>query len=145
MDEKDYNILQMLKKNAKLTNKEIARKLMVPLTTVHNRIKKLEKSGSIKNYTVVLDDKKLGSISAYVLLTVDYNMLKEKKLSQYQLASKIRNHGCVEQASMVTGEHDILLKIRAKNMDELDNFVTKYLRNVEGVRRTETMIILNET
>jgi DNA-binding Lrp family transcriptional regulator len=45
---------------------------------------------------------------------------------------------------MVTGGTDILIKIRVENIDELNNFVTIYLRNIEGIEKTRTMVILNE-
>lgn len=145
LDEKDMKILKLLKDNSKLTSKQISKKALIPITTVHNRIKKLEKSGIIKNYTVLLNDKKLGSISAYILVTVDYKLLKEKKLSQHELAKQLKEHEFVEQTSMVTGGSDIILRVRVKDITELDNFVTRYLRNVDGIERTQTMVILNES
>ena len=144
MDEKDFKILDLLKENANLTTKQIAKKTLLPITTIHNRVKKMEKEGIIKKYTALLDDKKLGTISAYILLTVDYKLLKEKKISQHQLSKRILAHKFVENASMVTGRHDIIIKVRTKNITEMDDFVTKYLRNIDGIERSETMIILNE-
>ena len=76
IDEKDLKIISLLKENAKLSMQQIAKKTLIPITTVHNRIKKLEKSGIIKGYTINLDDKKLQSISAFILVTVDYKFLK---------------------------------------------------------------------
>ena len=75
---------------------------------------------------------------------MDYKLLKDKKISQHQLTKKILAHKFVESASMVTGGHDIIIKVRTKNIAEMDDFVTKYLRNIDGIERSETMIILNE-
>ena len=145
MDEKDEKILKLLRENSKLTSQQISKKLLIPITTIHNRIKKLEKEGIIKRYTLELDNKKLGKdIAAYINIVVDYRLLKEKNLSQHELARKLKQHEFVEEAAMITGGTDIIIKVRVKNVDQLDNFVTKYLRNIEGIEKTQTMVILNE-
>ena len=145
MDEKDEKILKLLKENSKLTTQQISKKTLIPVTTVHNRIKKLEKEGIIKRYTLELDNKKIGkSLAAFINITVDYTLLKQIKMSQYELAKKIKQHESVEEVAMVTGGTDILIKVRAKDIDELNNFVTIQLRNIDGIEKTQTMVILNE-
>ena len=146
MDDKDERILEVLKENSKLTTQQISKRVSIPITTVHNRMKKLEKDGVIKKYTAVLDYKKIGKpISAYVLIIVDYKLLKQIKKTQHDLSKKIKQHPSVEEASRVTGGTDIILKTRVKDVEELDEFVTSYLRNVDGVDKTQTMVILNES
>lgn len=144
LDKKDDEILNILRKNAKLTTKQIAKRISMPTTTVHNRIRKLEESGIIKGYAAELDYRKIGkNISAFVLATVDYKFLKEKGISQHELAKKITSHEVVEEVDMITGSFDIIVKIRAKDIEEMDSFVTKFLRNLDGVEKTETVIILS--
>lgn len=144
-DKKDLKILEALKQNARLSTQQISRKTSIPITTVHHRIKKLEKEDIIKGYTVLLDNKKLGKgLAAYVLVFVDYKLLKQIKLSQHDIARKLKKHELVEETDMVTGLADIILKIRVKDIDEMDEFVTKYLRNIEGIEKTQTMVVLHE-
>ena len=145
MDEKDEKILKLLKENSKLTTHQISKKTLMPITTVHYRIKKLEKEGIIEGYTIRLNNKKIGkAITAYVQIIVDYKLLKEKKMSQHDLAKKLKHHEFVEEAAMITGGTDIIIKVRVKNIDKLDNFVTKYLRSIEGIEKTQTMVVLSE-
>jgi Lrp/AsnC family transcriptional regulator for asnA, asnC and gidA len=145
MDKKDEKILNILKENSSLSTQQISKKTLIPITTVHNRIKKLEKEGIIKNYTIVLDNKKIGKpILAYILVTVDYKLLKQIKMSQYELAKKLKLKEEVEEAAMVTGGTDIIVKVRVRNIDELNNFVTKDLRNLDGIEKTQTMVVLSE-
>lgn len=145
LDRKDLAIVAVLKENAKLSTQQIAKKTRIPITTVHNRIKKLEKEGIIKGYTVVLDNKKIGKpLAAFILVTVDYKLLKELKKTQYGLAQQLLRNPTVESSAMITGASDIIIKIRCNNVDELNDFVTVYLRNVEGVEKTQTAIVLNE-
>src|SRR3990167_5232563 len=107
MDKKDEKILELLRENSKLTTHQISKKTLIPITTVHNRIKKLEKEGIIKRYTLELDNKKLGkNIAAYIHITVDYRLLKEIKISQHDLAKKLKQDESVEEAAMVTGGTD---------------------------------------
>lgn len=145
MDKKDELILAILKENSKLSSQQISKKTRIPITTVHNRIKKLEKQGIIKGYTVILDNKKIGKpIAAYVLITVDYKLLKQLKMSQQELAKKLKQHEFVEESAMVTGATDIIIKIRVNSIDQMDSFVTRYLRSIDGIEKTQTMVILNE-
>ena len=145
MDEKDEKILKLLKENSKLTTQQISKKILMPITTIHNRIKKLEKEGIIKKYTLELDNKKIGkAIVAYINIVVDYKLLKEANISQHQLAKKLKQHEFVEEAAIVTGGTDIIIKVRSKNIDELDDFVVNYLRNIDGIEKTQTTVVLNE-
>jgi Lrp/AsnC family leucine-responsive transcriptional regulator len=144
LDEKDSKILEILKQNAKLTTKQISKKVGIPATTVHNRIRKMEETGIISNYTVRLNSRKLGKhISAYILLTVYYKLLKQLKTTQHDLANKLRKCEPVERVDMITGTHDIILRVVTNDIDQLNDFVTKHLRNMEGIEKTETLVVLS--
>ena len=145
MDKKDETILKLLKENSKLTTQQISKKTLMPITTIHNRIKKLLREGIIKRYTIELDNKKLGkNISAYIHIMVDYRILKENKISQHDLGKKLKQQELVEEIAIVAGGTDMIIKVRVKDIDELDDFVTKKLRNMGGIEKTQTMVILNE-
>ena len=145
MDKKDAKILKVLKENAKLSTQQISKKTLIPITTVHHRIKKMEKEGVINGYTTIVDNKKIGkNIAAYVLVAVDYKLLKEKRISQHELAEKLKKHEIVEEVAMLTGVTDIILKIRVKDINELNGFVTRQLRNMDGIENTKTMVVLHE-
>jgi len=142
MDEKDERILNVLKENSKLSTQQISKKISIPITTVHHRIKKLEKEGIIKKYTVVLDSKKIGKlISSYILIRVDYRHTKQ---SQLEMAMNLKSKDAVEEVSIVTGSIDMIVKIRVKDIAELNQFVIKYLRMMEGIERTETLVIMSD-
>ena len=145
LDENDMKIVELLKTDARLTTKQISKKTLLPITTVHNRIKKLERMGIIKHYSAIIDYKKLGkAISAYILMTIDYSYLKQKNITQHDLARSIKNHPWVNHVSMVTGNTDMVLKVVVNDVNQLDEFVTKYLRNMDGIQKTQTMIVLSD-
>ncbi len=144
LDEKDLLIMDILKNDSKLTTGQISKKTRIPITTVHNRIKKLESFGVIKSYTVVLDYKKLNKpILAYVLITVSYNLPSGKKVDQEILARQIRSFSEVEEVGITAGETDIIIKVRLQDVESLNDFVIKKLRSLDGIDKTKTMIVLN--
>ncbi|MEA3342528.1 MAG: Lrp/AsnC family transcriptional regulator [archaeon] len=145
INEKDLAILALLKKDAKLKTQEISRRAGMPVTTVHNRIKKLEENGIITHYCAMVDNKKLGiNISAYVMINVEYRTPSGKKISQAKLAKDIKKNSLVDEASIVAGGTDIIIRIHAKNIDELNEFIINRLRDMDGVANTHTLVVLNE-
>ncbi len=137
LDSKDFLILEHLERDASLTTKKLAAMLGMPQTTVHNRIKKLKQLGVIKKYVAILDHKKLGkALTAYVLLDIDY-------LNHDELFGKLSNLPFVKEVSAVTGANDIIMKVRAKDAEELGEIVLKNLKRMGGVTRTETMLVLD--
>ena len=135
LDEKDFAILDELKKNSKLSEQKIARKTGIPMTTVHNRIKKLRASGLIKKYTIELDYAKMGNpLTAYVILKAIHGA------DQKELLTYVFKIPQIYEAAMVTGEFDIFFKARVSSMDELNKAVVQTLRKKKTVGETRTMI-----
>ena len=111
LDDKDMDILSLLKKNAKSTTQQISRELNIPITTVHNRIKKLESSEIISKYTVVLNQKKLGkTISARLAIRVT------KLADQNKICNELLNLEAVDRVYQITGDHDIVAKVCLKDI-----------------------------
>jgi Lrp/AsnC family leucine-responsive transcriptional regulator len=145
LDEKDIQVLEELKQNAKRTTSQISKRINLPITTVHNRIKKLEKLGVIKNYTVELDYKKLDKpLAAYVMVTVVYMLPSGIKVMQEDVAKEIKGLAGVESVELLTGVTDILVKVRVKDVEELNKFIIKQLRKIEGVDKAQTSVVLSE-
>jgi DNA-binding Lrp family transcriptional regulator len=141
MDENDGEILHELIADGKVTAKELAKRLGLPMSTVHHRIKQLEKNGVILRYAAVPDWKKAGlGVAAYVSVTVNY----DKAPSQEEVAKNIRKLPNVDEVSIITGEADILVKVRAKDIDELNDTLIRRLRTVKGVDKTRTSVVLSE-
>jgi len=143
IEEKDKKILELLMQDAKLTTKQMSKKTLMPITTIHNRIKKMEKEGIIKGYYVKVDQKKLGNeIAAFILVGVTYVMPDGSKISQMDVAKKIKSFREVEEAHVVTGGTDIIVKVRTQNIEKLNDLVINKLRNISGVGGTQTLIVL---
>lgn len=146
IDEKDRAVIKELIKNSRQTTAKISKLTGLPMTTVHNRVKKLRKMGVIINYTVNLNYKKLGRpILAYILISVEYKSSSGKKIRQTEIADKIKKVDGIQDVSILAGGADIIAKVLATDIDDLNRVVTEKLRNIEGVDKTQTMIVLSET
>ncbi len=141
MDEKDSEILAELMKDGKAKIKALSRKLGLPMSTVHHRILRMEKDGIIKRYAVIPDYRKVGlPIAAYIFINVDYSKIE----SQEDVAKEIRKLPNVLDVSMVSGEIDIITKIRAKDVDDMGDAVIKKLRTIKGIAKTVTAVVMKE-
>jgi DNA-binding Lrp family transcriptional regulator len=137
IDEKDLKILKELENNSKQTMKMISRKHKISLTTVYDRIKKLEKSGVIKGYTAIVDYEKLGyGLPVFI-------EIKVKTDKQISFIRKITDHPKVSNIFGVTGDVDLVLECYFKNKTELVDFIRE-LVSIEGVIKTNTRIILDK-
>lgn len=135
LDDKDQAILEVLKADSRLSIQQIARKTGIAVGTVHNRIKQMKASGIIRRYTVDVDKSKLGRrMVAHILLSA------APKSDHIALLDKILQHEFIEGGSAVTGEYDLVLRVRVRDMDELDSFVLKFLRTFDEIAQSETMI-----
>lgn len=145
MDEKDKEILSLLSSNAKLTVNQLSKKTNIPATTIHNRIKRLEQAGVIRGYSVIVDQTKTGKpISAFVLITITYDHSQTRKFFQQGVVKKIRGMENVESTAIVTGGTDVVVKVNLENIGALNYFITEKLRNIEGIDKTQTLVILKE-
>ena len=126
-DEKDREIMVALMADGKAKIKVISRKLGLPMSTVHHRILKMENEGVIARYAAIPDYRKIGlPIAAYVFINVDYSKID----SQEDVAKEIKKLPNVLDVSIVSGEIDIIAKIRAKDVDDLGESVIKKLRTI---------------
>lgn len=138
LSQKDAKILEILMKNCKMPSRKISEKTGIPITTIHNRVKKMEKDGIIKSYKAVVDKKKTGkSIQAFIHINAGLK-------NHNELARRISLLPEVDECYVLTGTTDIMIKISANDVDHLNDFVMNDLKGVRGVNKTLTAIILKE-
>jgi DNA-binding Lrp family transcriptional regulator len=135
LDEKDSAILEQLMFDSRKTTKAIARELGIPRATVHDRIVKMEQKGVIKKYTTTPDYAQLGlGVTAFILVQFE----PEKGTSQRDTAEEISDLPGIFEVHMISGEYDMLLKVRGSSMEDIGKLVIDRLREVKGVARTLT-------
>jgi Lrp/AsnC family leucine-responsive transcriptional regulator len=135
LDEKDLAILGILKKDSRRSTKAIASELEMPRATVHERIKRMTEKGIIHGFTVQLDHGKMGKpITAFILIS----FLPEPTISQRNLAHDIASMEGVQEVHLISGEYDILVKVRGTSMESIGSLVIDRIRMLRGVGRTLT-------
>lgn len=134
-DEKDRIILTELKKNARNSTKNIATKVKIPRVTVHDRIQKMIEKGIIRSFNVKIDYKKIGLHSnVFIFVSFLYNT----DVSQRELANRIAKIPGVYEVHIISGEYDLLLKVRGASLEDIGKLVIDKLRQMNGVGRTLT-------
>ncbi len=136
MDKLDLKIINVLNKNARTSFREISRKLKISMTTVANRVKKLENEGIIKGYIPLIDLDKLG----YNLLTIIGVRIAHGKLVEVE--QRISKNPHVYEIYDTTGDWDSIIIARFRGRDELNTFIKNVLAQ-EHVERTQTVLVLN--
>jgi DNA-binding Lrp family transcriptional regulator len=122
----------------------LARKLNIPLSTVHHRMRKLEKEGIVKYYKAEIDWKKAGlPLTAFVLINIDVNMLKDMHKTQDKLLKELLNLAYIKEGYIITGEADILVKVIAKDTSHFKEILLNHIDALEGVIKTKTVVVLD--
>lgn len=139
LTEKDFRILWELQKDCKKTLKQLSKITKIPITTIYDRVKRMEKEGLIKRYSAILNYKKLRlPITAFILVST----IKDEETNEDKVISEISRFLNVQEAHLVSGDWDLVLKMKAKSVDEIGDFVLNKLRKIRGISRTQTFVSL---
>ncbi|MBN2458739.1 Lrp/AsnC family transcriptional regulator [Candidatus Woesearchaeota archaeon] len=144
MDEKDLKIIEILKEHSEYTTRQIAKKTLLPTTTIHNRIKKLKAEGIIKKFTIEPDYSKIDKgFLVYVLISANISVLKEKKKTQYDIVKELRKLYFIERADVVSGGTDIVAIVRVKDVAEFDKVLLGKMQLLDGIEKTQSLIVIH--
>jgi len=145
LDNKDLMILRLLQDDCKLSTRELASKVSSPVTTVYAKMRRMEDLGLIKGYRAVLDGGKLGiGTTAFILTSVAYRQAdRETLLSQKEIAKEVAKFAEVQEVHIITGDWDLLIKVKAENVETVGKFVIEKLRTVKGIERTLTCVVFD--
>ncbi len=142
LDEKDLAILTLIQEDSKLTANQIAKKIGAPITTVFAKIKRMEELGVIKQYRAILSPEKLNlGTTAFILASVSYRTKDHTPITQRDVAEEIARFPEVQEVHIITGDWDLLVKLRAENVEAIGKFVVDRLRNIEGLEKTLTCMV----
>jgi DNA-binding Lrp family transcriptional regulator len=136
LDETDRKILNEYLSDARLSYREIAKRINVAVGTVLSRTKKMEQDGVIKGYTVILDDEKLG----YMLTAVTEVTVSKGRLVEVEKEIAKLNSTCAVYD--VTGLTDAFIIGKFRSRLEVSTF-TKALLALPYVERTNTHLVLS--
>ncbi|KAA5536386.1 Lrp/AsnC family transcriptional regulator [Taibaiella lutea] len=139
LDDKDLAILRLLQQNAKITVRDIASQIHLSTTPVHERIKRMEDSGIIKQYVTLVDHAKVRK----GLMVICYVSLKEhNKKSGAKFIKTINELHEVIECYNISGEFDFMLKVVAENMDAYYDFHVNKLSQIENMGHLQSVFVM---
>lgn len=139
LDEKDLAILRLLQVNARATVKELAEAVHLSTTPVHERIKRLEESGVIKQYATLVDHTKIKKS----LMAICYVSLKEhSKKAGAKFIEAVNEMNEVIECYNISGEFDFMLKVVVENMDAYYDFHVNKLSPVENMGHLQSIFVM---
>ena len=139
LDQKDLEILKLLQRNARMTIKEISEKIHLSTTPVHERIRRMEESGVIKQYITLLNASKVGK----GLMVICYVSLRQhSKNAGDKFIKSILDMNEVLECLTISGEFDFMLKVVAANMEEYYDFHVNKLSSIENVGNVQSVFVM---
>ncbi len=138
-DKTDLEILKLLQENARITVKEISDKVHLSTTPVHERIKRMEQSGIIKQYATLVDGAKVKK----GLMVICYVSLRQhNKQSGLKFINAIQEMNEVIECYSISGEFDFMLKVVAEHMDDYYHFHINKLSQVENMGHLQSVFVM---
>lgn len=135
----DKKILRALMQDARTPILEIARSVGISGAAIHQRLKKLEKSGLLAGSKFVINPKILGyTTMAFVGVYLD------KAVSNPDAVKQLKKVPEVIECHYTTGEWSIFIKILSKDNEHLMYVLNSQIQSITGVSRTETFISLQQ-
>lgn len=136
MDENDKKILNILTENSRTPISKISLKTGIPDSTVSNRIKKLEKNNVIEQYTTLINPEAVGiKVTAMIIIQTETENHEnvEKELPKLDQVSHVYS---------ISGEYDILIKVWAHTLEELNDIINSEIRTINGIEELRELIVM---
>ena len=130
LDTKDHKILNVLKENSRLSIRDVAKKTQIRPSTVHQRIQRLIKNKVIERFSLKLNNKAIGEdFIVFVFITTSED-----------LPSSFFKNNIIKEAFGVTGEYDLLLKLKFKDIIQFNDYIIT-LRKNKAITKTITHVV----
>lgn len=139
MDDIDLKILGLLMANSRVNASVIAENVGMSVSSVAERVRKLDNAGIIKKYTLILDPKLIGlDVLAFISISLEHPKYNENFIAS------ITANPSVTECHYITGDFDFLVKVMAGSMDKLAGILND-IKSIKGVSLTRTLIVLSTT
>ncbi len=135
LDDTDLSILRLLRENARMSYQEMSRRTGIADATIQHRLKRLREKGEIK-FTVIVDPGLTGyDVMAAMLVQTDTDKHDEAKKALAALPEVTEVYGML-------GEHDLLIKVWAKTLEEMNRTINDKIRAIEGIEDLTEMVMV---
>lgn len=141
LDNKDRLLLRLLQQNSRISSAELARQLNLSPPGLQKRLKRLEANGFIEGYVTLVNREALGlDLLCFTQVTLSH----QQPECVGQFCERVKDLPEVLECHHLTGEFDYLLKVVVPNSQQLEQFLAKKVRNLPGVDKIRTSIVLSE-
>ncbi|MEX1201161.1 MAG: Lrp/AsnC family transcriptional regulator [Methylophaga sp.] len=140
LDRYDQQILDILQKQGRISNQELAEAIKLSPSPTLRRVKQLEENGLIDGYVALLNARKLGlTLMAFIGISMDKHTPERFEA----LESTLRQYPEVLECHLITGQSaDYLLKVIVRDMDAYQQFLLQKLTRIEGVTGVHTSFVM---
>ena len=138
MDEIDRKILALIQLFGRASYAELGAVVGLSVSTINERLKRLTASGAINGWSAVVSPKALG-----LKLTAFVSILVSGAEEEARLHAVLKLDPIVEEMHHVTGEWSYLVKLRLRDTDHLEEWLSRVLKPLPGIGRTHTVIALS--
>ena len=139
LDKTDLAILKMLQENARVTVREISEQVHLSTTPVHERIRRIEQTGVIRQYAAIVNGAKVKK----GLMAICYVSLRQhSKQAGAKFIKTVQDMNEVTECLTISGEFDFLLKVVTENMDTYYDFHVNRLGETENVGNVQTVFVM---
>ncbi len=136
------DIIKILQQNARISNRELAEILGVSPEEAAAEIKRLEDSGVIRGYSVIVNDELYDDSAVYA--TIELRVTPQRDCGFDDIAKTIMMYDEVESISLMSGAYDLSLEVKGSNLRDVALFVSERLATIDGVLSTATHFILRK-
>ena len=138
LDDTDRLIVEALRADGRLSMRALATRVHLSRANVYARVARLQRDGVITGYTAVVDPVRYGyGLSAYVYLDIAQRSWKAVRRQLLSIPE-------VDHVALISGEHDILVRVRTDDAESLRDVVLTRLQEMPGIRATQTVLIFEE-
>lgn len=141
IDQTDNQLIKLLEENSKYGLKELAERVGLTATPVHERIKRLERNGVIEKYTIKVNPEKTGH-GLTILCNVQLKSHNAMILEEFE--SEIVKIKEVVSCYHIAGNYDYLLTLQMKDMDEYGNFVKGKLASIPHIAQVQSSFVMRK-
>ncbi|HEY5584860.1 MAG TPA: Lrp/AsnC family transcriptional regulator [Ruminiclostridium sp.] len=137
MDNLDVKIIKILQQNSRITASEISSRINLSIPAVSDRLKKLDASGIIEKYTLILNSKKLNKH----LMVIMFVSLESPKYTD-TFVNIIQEDNDIVECHYLAGDYDYALKIITESTESLEKILNR-IKSIVGVQKTKTTFSLS--
>jgi Lrp/AsnC family leucine-responsive transcriptional regulator len=141
LDSIDWQILGLLQSDARMSNVELAKAVGLSPSPCLNRVRALEEAGYISRYVTLLDALRVGlKVSVFIQVTLERQV--ETALERFENA--IRSRPEVMECYLMTGDADYLIRVVVADIQQLEEFILKFLTKLPGVGTIKSSFALKQ-